>query len=174
MSIRIFTPFPVLKTQRLILRQLSPADDNEIFLLRSDATINKYLDRNPAKSIEDARMFIKNINNSIQNNDSIYWGITLDGQKQLIGTICLFDFSADESKAEIGYELLAEFQGKGIMQEAVSKVIDYALHQLQLTSIEAVTHAENQHSFRLLKKFNFKPYKKSDNNFIIYLLQAGS
>jgi ribosomal-protein-alanine N-acetyltransferase len=170
---RIFTPFPVLKTQRLVLRQLTPGDDQEIFLLRSDENINRYLDRKPAKSIEDARKFIKNINTSIQTNDSIYWGISLDVKQPLIGTVCLFDFSADNSKAEIGYELLPGFQRQGIMQEAVSIVIDYALNQLKLIDIEAVSHSENQHSVRLLEKFNFKMNKTGDNNFIIYILNAG-
>jgi ribosomal-protein-alanine N-acetyltransferase len=34
-----FTPFPVLKTERLFLRQLQTEDANEIFLLRSDDTV---------------------------------------------------------------------------------------------------------------------------------------
>lgn len=170
---RIFTPFPVLKTQRLVLRQLMPSDDQEIFLLRSDEILNKYLDRKPAKSIEDAREFIKNINTSVQNNDSVYWGISLNVQQQLIGTVCLFDFSTDNSKSEIGYELLAGFQGQGIMQEAVSTVIDYALNQLKLINIEAVSHSENQQSVKLLENFNFKINKKADNNLIIYILKAG-
>ena len=50
-----FTPFPVLETERYILRQLSLSDDNEIFILRSDKEVNKYLDRPIAKTIEDAK-----------------------------------------------------------------------------------------------------------------------
>ena len=53
-----FTPFPVLKTERLTLRQLSVNDDKEIFALRSDKQVNKYLDRDLSNSIEDARKLI--------------------------------------------------------------------------------------------------------------------
>ena len=125
MGDRNFKQFPVLKTERLILRQLVSSDDNEIFALRSNENINKYLDRKPSKSINDARAFIQTINKNIQRNDSIYWGITLNGTDKLIGTICLFDFSDDNLKAEIGYEILPDFQGKGMMQEAISKVINF-------------------------------------------------
>src|SRR5829696_2634771 len=118
-----FTPFPVLKTERLTMRQLRSSDDKEIFALRSDDNVNKYLERKASKSFDDARNFIQTINENIQRNDSIYWAITLNGTDKLIGTICLFDFSDDNSKAEIGYELLPGFQGNGIMQEATSKVI---------------------------------------------------
>ncbi|MEO6550457.1 MAG: GNAT family N-acetyltransferase, partial [Ferruginibacter sp.] len=123
MTNKIFTPFPVLKTDRLILRQLAITDDNEIFALRSDDSVNRYLDRRPSKSIEDAKSFIQAINEIIQKNDSIYWAISLSGK--LIGTICLFKFADDNSKAEIGYELLPIYQGKGFMQEAASKVLEF-------------------------------------------------
>src|SRR5688500_12084038 len=137
-----FTPFPVLKTERLTLRQLVSDDANEIFALRSDGNVNKYLDRKPSKSIDDAKRFIQTIDENIQRNDSIYWAITLNGTDKLIGTICLFEFSDDNLKAEIGYELLPDFQGKGIMQEATSKVIDFGIQHIGLNSIEAYTHCE--------------------------------
>jgi ribosomal-protein-alanine N-acetyltransferase len=73
MADKNFTPFPVLKTERLTLRQLISSDDKEIFALRSDDNVNKYLDRKPSKSIDDARNFIQTINENIQRNDSVYW-----------------------------------------------------------------------------------------------------
>ena len=165
-----FTPFPVLKTARLTLRQLRSSDDKEIFALRSDDNVNKYLGRKPSKTIDDAKNFIQAINENIQRNDSIYWAITLNGSDKLIGTTCLFGFSGDNLKAEIGYELLPDFQGKGIMQEAVSKVIDFGIQHIGLNSIEAYTHSENQSSTRLLEKLNFKSHSAADENFRIFKL----
>jgi ribosomal-protein-alanine N-acetyltransferase len=149
-----FTPFPTLKTSRLTLRQLAITDDNEIFALRSDDSVNRYLDRQPSKSIEDAKSFIDAITENINKNESIYWAITLSGK--LIGTICLFEFADDNTKAEIGYELLPAYQGKGLMQEALAKILEFAFQQIGLDSIEAYTHSENQDSTKLLEKFNFK------------------
>ncbi|HZF64667.1 MAG TPA: GNAT family N-acetyltransferase [Chitinophagaceae bacterium] len=165
-----FTPLPVLKTERLTLRQLRINDDKGIFALRSDADVNKYLNRKRSKSIDDAKNFIQIINENIQRNNSIYWAITLNGTDKLIGTICLFDFSDDNLKAEIGYELLPGFQGKGIMQEAASKVIDFGIQQIGLTSIEAYTHSENQSSTTLLEKLNFKRHSAADDNLMIFKL----
>ena len=165
-----FRPFPVLKTERLILRQLVSSDDEEVFALRSNNEVNKYLGRKASKTIEDAKSFIKTINENIQNNNSIYWAITLKGTDKLIGTICLYEFSNDQLKAEIGYELLPSFQGKGIMQEASSKVIEFAVLSMGLNSIEAYTHSENQSSTRLLEKLNFEKYKAADNNLVIFRL----
>ena len=170
MEDRNFTPFQVLKTERLLLRQLRSTDDKEIFALRSNDDVNKYLDRKPGKSIDDAKNFIQTINENIRRNNSVYWAITLNGADKLIGTICLFNFSEDHSKAEIGYELLPDFQGKGIMQEAISKVIDFGFQHARLQSIEAYTHSENQSSTRLLEKLSFKKVGAADENLLIFKL----
>jgi ribosomal-protein-alanine N-acetyltransferase len=155
MTTRNFTPFPVLTTKRLTLRQLSIDDKEGIFELRSDAEINKYLDRDPSKTVDDAVKFIARINESIQNNNSLYWVISLAETKEFAGTICLFDFSAENNSCEIGYELITKFQGQGIMQEAIKAVIDYAFRTLSIRKIVACTHSENERSTKLLLKFNF-------------------
>lgn len=159
---RNFTPFPILTTERLTLRQLSIDDQQDIFALRSDTEINKYLGREPSKTIEDAINFIKKINDNIKNNNCIYWVISLTRTKTFVGTICLFDFSNEKNSCEIGYELLTKFQGQGIMKEATEVVIDYAFQTLQFQKIVAFTHNENQNSTKLLTKFNFLQSKEVD------------
>jgi ribosomal-protein-alanine N-acetyltransferase len=155
MADRNFTTFPILTTERLTLRQLATEDRLDIFALRSDAEINKYLDRKPSKTIEDAINFIDTVNDNIQKNNSIYWAITLSGTKKVVGTICLYDFSNEKNSCEIGYELLKKFQGQGIMKEAAEKVIDYAFQIVQFQKIVAFTHNQNQNSTNLLTKLNF-------------------
>jgi len=152
MENRNLKTFPILTTERLILRELLDSDVTEIFLLRSDALINKYLDRQPSKTLEDALNFIK----KIKNNSLSYWAITQKENEKLIGTICLFDFSEELKKCEIGYELLTEYQGKGIMSESAKKIIEYAIQTLGLKTIDAYTHKENQSSTKLLIELKFE------------------
>jgi len=170
---RTFTPFPILATERLTLRQLVINDEREIFTLRSDSEINKYLDRQLSNTIDDARNFINKVNENINKNDSLYWAITLSDKNVLIGTICLFSFSDETDKCEIGYELLTNFQGQGIMTEAVEKVIDFAFNTIKVQKIEAFFHIDNQSSIKLLEKFSFKDSNKpdkTDTNLVCYHL----
>ncbi len=170
---RNFTPFPILTTERLTLRQLSTDDQHTIFALRSDAEINKYLGRAPSKTIEDAINFINIVNDNIQKNDSIYWVITLTKTKTFVGTICLFDFSNEKNKCEIGYELLTNFQGQGIMKEATEKVINYAFNIIGLQKIDAFTHNGNKNSTKLLQKVGFTKSIEADKenpDFTIFTL----
>jgi [ribosomal protein S5]-alanine N-acetyltransferase len=157
-----FTSFPILTTERLTLRQLSTDDRQNILALRSDPEINKYLGREPGKTIEDAINFINKVNDNIKSNNSLYWVITLTKTNTFVGTICLFDFSNEKNSCEIGYELMRKFQGQGIMREAAEAVIDYSFQTLQFQKIVAFTHNKNQHSTKLLTKFNFLQSKEAD------------
>lgn len=150
-----FSPFPQLVTDRLILRQLSLNDAEEVFILRSDETVNKYLARPRATTIDDAKAFIERINLAIDTNHSIFWAICFIGDPKLIGTICLWNFSEEENKAEIGYELLPQFHGKGIMQEAFLKVVEFGFQNLRLHSIEACTTLQNKSSIKILERNYF-------------------
>lgn len=161
---RTFTPFPILTTERLTLRQLVTNDEQEIFSLRSDDEINKFLDRKRAKTIDDARSFIDKISENIKNNNSIYWAITFRDKDILVGTICLFSFSDENDNCEIGYELLKNFQGQGIMQEALEKVIDYAFNTIKVRNIQAFFHRDNQSSTKLLERFSFRNSNEPDKS----------
>lgn len=173
-----FMPFPILATERLTLRQLVIDDEQVIFTLRSDSEINKYLNRQVSNTVEDARNFISKVNENIDKNDSVYWAITLGDQNILVGTICLFSFSVENGKCEIGYELLTNFQGQGIMTEAVEKVIDYAFNTIKVQKIEAFLHRDNQSSINLLEKFSFRnssePDKSNPELICYYFTKSGN
>jgi [ribosomal protein S5]-alanine N-acetyltransferase len=169
-----FNPFPEFIKNDLRLRQLSLSDENEIFLLRSDEMVQKYLDRPFAKTLDDAREFIKKVNNGISENEWIYWAITPLKQETIAGTICLWNFSWTDNKAEIGYELLPDYHGKGIMQEAINIILDYAFNTLMLASVDAILVPENLKSVRVLERNNFikvhKPSEYSSDKTITYYL----
>lgn len=154
--------FPILTTDRLTLRKLSKNDSEEILQLRSNTEINKYLDRKPSETIEDALNFINSIIAN-ESDDLFYWAITKTDENKLIGTICLFEFIDDVKKCEIGYELLTEHNGKGFMLEAAQKVIEFATKTLGIKTIDAITHKHNQSSTKLLQKLNFKQLEQTVN-----------
>jgi [ribosomal protein S5]-alanine N-acetyltransferase len=155
MAISGFIPFPRLATARLILRQLEERDAPEIFLLRSNEMVNQFINRPKAETINDAHQFIQNINARIEKNQALYWAIVPKNDTKLAGTICLFGFDDKENKAEIGYELLPDHQGMGIMQEAFASVVAYCFEHMNLECIEASTHAQNAASIKLLEKNEF-------------------
>lgn len=159
-----FNPFPTFHTQRLILRPLTLQDEQEIFELRSNDAVNQFLDRPKAQSLKDAQQFIQKITDTIQKNEGVYWVIALQHDPKLIGSIALWNFAPEENMAEIGFELHPQYQGQGIMREALTKVIEFCFTTIQLQTIEAWTHINNVSSIRLLEKNHFipKPNQEQD------------
>ncbi len=149
--------FPVIMNERILLRQLSIDDKNEIFELRSETLVNRYLDRAPCLTVEDAQSFIHTINEYIKNGNALYWAITVPPSNSVVGTICLFDFSTEKNTCEIGYELQVKHHGKGIMKDAIRLVIDHAFQMLKVEKIFAASHCQNHPSTRLLLLSGFVP-----------------
>ena len=173
-----FTPFPELKTEKLLLRRLREDDAHELFLLRTDDRVNQYIDRPKLKHVVEASDFISRINTNIKQNECLYWAVTLIDNPKLIGTSCLWQFSDDRTIAEIGYELMPNYQGQGIMHEVLSRVIEFGFTSLELYQIDAYVHRDNLSSTKLLEKHNFQQdmqridSKNTDN--IIFTKTAGN
>lgn len=150
-----FTPFPVLETERLTLRELNLNDAKAIFGLRTNKEINEFLDRKIPRNLSEARAFIDLISNLTTNNKGIFWVIESKSNHQLMGTIGLRHFEDEDDYAEIGYEIDPVYQQKGFMSEAFGAVLNFGFEKLALKNIEAFTHYNNEASIALLEKQNF-------------------
>lgn len=164
-----FSAFPKLEKDKLFLRKLSLDDAEEIFSLRSNDEVNKYIDRTKTISIDEAAAFINKVNIGVANNNWFYWAVCFKDNPKLIGTICLWNFNEKENKAEVGYELHPAYHGKGIASEALSKIIEFGFDVVQLNKIEAYTHKDNSASTNLLEKFGFvrDPQEESKIDFAV-------
>ncbi|GAA3768849.1 GNAT family N-acetyltransferase [Flavobacterium ginsengiterrae] len=150
-----FTPFPVIETERLLLRRITNDDVNEVFELRSNPETMKYIPRPLVKNNEDALAHIAMIDEKIETNVGINWAITLKDNPKLLGIIGYYRMQPENYRAEIGYMLSPDFHGKGIIPEAVNVLLKYGFEDLKLHSIEAVIDPENYASEKVLQKCGF-------------------
>ena len=163
-------PFPTIKTERFILRQLNPDDAEALYSIRSNAEVNRYIDRAPPSTLEDVYHFINTINEKIANSLCMYWAIQYQDNNELIGTTCLFNFSDPPDSAEIGYELSPDHQGKGVMREIIPFVIHYAFTNRGVTLLDAIIHPQNLASIKLVNQFDFKQAESHVEGFSRYSL----
>jgi len=150
-----FNPFPKLETERLVLRRLTTDDAAAVFRLRSNPETMKYVPRPLAVTVDDALGHIALIDEKINSNTGINWAITLKGNPEFIGIIGNFRIEPENYRAEIGYMLLPEFNGQGIISEAIARVVRYGFEEMRLHSIEAIIDPDNLASARVLEKNNF-------------------
>ena len=163
--------FSTLTTERLFLRELRLADAAEIFRLRSDPSVNQFVDRPRAVTIDDATDFIHKIIGIIANNEGLFWAITLIGEEKLIGAVVYWNVEPEIDKAEIGYELLPEYQGKGIVSEAVSKVLEFGFEELKFKIITADPKKGNMASISLLERLQFDKIGETEGGYLSYELR---
>jgi ribosomal-protein-alanine N-acetyltransferase len=150
-----FNPFPQLTTARLLLRKLETTDAKQLFTLRSDKNVMKYIGKKPMQTIDEATDFINLINDNVNNNSGINWAITLKEPAKLIGVIGLWRIIKEHYRAEIGYMLLPEYWQKGLTKEAILKVIEYGFNELKLHSIQGNINDTNIASGKALESTGF-------------------
>ncbi|WP_243521612.1 GNAT family N-acetyltransferase [Bacillus pseudomycoides] len=161
--------FPILETERLILRELTESDAQSILNCFSNTDVLRYYGQNPLKSIDQVKQIIRNFVESYNEKHGIKCGIELKGTKGIIGTIGFHDWSSEHKRANISYALFPEQWRNGYATEAVSQVISYGFHILHLTRIGAIVFLENESSNKLLTKLGFKKEGVLQN----YLYQNG-
>lgn len=152
---KCFNPFPILETERLLLREIKVEDVKDLYEILSDVEVAKYDYFYPLKSDSEVIKFIKRYKKELEENEEITWGIILKTTNKLIGTCCLGDFDEGAKRAEIGYSIAKLEWGKGYATEAVKVVIDFGLNVMELNRIEANITPGNDASVRVLKKVNF-------------------
>ncbi len=150
-----FLPFPNLESDRLLLRQVSVNDAAEVFALRSNPETMKYIPRPLVTTVEEALEHVKLINSKIESGEGINWAITEKGNPKLLGIIGHYRIKWEHFRSEIGYMLLPEAQGKGIITEAIQLLIDYGFDEMKMHSLEAIIDPDNQASARVLEKNKF-------------------
>lgn len=147
--------FPMLETARITLRPLTLEDADTILFLRSDIRTIQYLDRDPMRSVLEAREHIAFLNGGFLKSDCIIWGIELKATGELIGTIAYHRIDKPHYRAELGYMIHPDYWRKGYMSEVLERVIDFGFKNMHCHTLEAQVNPHNVASIQILQKFNF-------------------
>lgn len=148
--------FPLLETDRLLLREIIEEDSQKIFDCFSNENVTRFYGQDSFTSIEQAKQLIDLYANQYLEKRGIRWGIELKETKEIIGTIGFHTWSTKHKRAEIGYELQPAYWRNGYATEAVTKILSYGFNELGLTRVGAVVFIENDASNRLLTKLGFQ------------------
>ena len=147
--------FPILETDRLILRQVTNDDAGSLLKYLSDKEVMNYVGLEPFKSIEDSLDEISWYQSILEKKTGIRWGITLKNQGEVIGSCGFLNWVARHYRSEIGFELSKDYWGKGIASEALKAVIQYGFEEMNLQRIEALIEPPNIPSQKLVEKHGF-------------------
>ena len=152
----VFKSFPILETDRLILRETRLSDAPELFANYSDMDVMRQMGGELHAELEETVDMIRRYHGWYSQKVLVRWGISLKGgDDKLIGTVGVQGLDTEARKAELGYELNKQYWGQGIMSEVVLQVMRYGFDVMELQRIEAGTDGINERSHGLLKKLGF-------------------
>ena len=152
----IFTSFPEFESERLLFRKISLSDAKDLFHIRSNDDVMRYLDIVRFESISDAEKMVRTLEESYNKETGINWAIVEKLSNNFIGYFGFWRMVFEHCRAEIGYALKPEYWGKGYMYETINKIVRFGFDEMKLHSIEANVNPDNEKSKRVLERIGFK------------------
>ncbi|QKJ66252.1 GNAT family N-acetyltransferase [Deefgea piscis] len=148
--------FPVLHTERLILREIVDADAQALFAIHGCAEVMRYFGSDPLMELAQAKALVATFSHwRGEGNSGIRWGISQKSDGKLLGSCGFFRWNHAWRSAMVGYELAQSAWGQGLMQEALAAILPYGFHAMNLNRIEAQIHPDNAASLQLMPKLGF-------------------
>lgn len=147
--------YPILETERLVLRQLTPHDAEDLFEYFSQDQVMQYYDLETFKALEDANNIIIHFNNEFEKGKGFRWALELKSEKKVIGTCGYHNWHQEHCKAEIGYELNPAFWQQSYMKEAILPILTFGFETMGLHRVEAFIDPSNISSEKLLQSLHF-------------------
>ena len=149
------TDFPVLQTERLLLREIQNEDALDILEYLSDKDVMKYYGMEPFQSLEDVLEEVEWYKSIQIKQTGIRWGITLKENGKVLGSCGFLNWDKRHFRTEIGYELHKNYWGQGLASEALKAVVQYGFEHMGLERIQALIEPPNLSSQSLLEKHDF-------------------
>jgi [ribosomal protein S5]-alanine N-acetyltransferase len=144
------------ETERLLLRELLPADEEAFFAMDSDPEVHRYLGNKPLKSIEEARTVIQFVREQYVAYGIGRWAAIEKATGNFIGWSGLKFVTELENNHrnyyDIGYRLDKRYWGKGYATESAKAALEYAFVHMNVKEIIGSAHVDHIKSRKALEK----------------------
>ncbi len=145
-----------LETERLILREVLPTDEDGLFELDSNPNVQKYLGNKPVQNREEIKKLIQNLRQQYIDNGIARWAVLDKKTEEFIGwsgiKLIQEPMNNHINFYELGYRLIEKYWGKGIATETTIALVNYAFENLQTESLYAICDIKNKGSKNVLEK----------------------
>ena len=147
-----------LETDRLIIRDHKESDLSDYHKWISDSDLMYYIDWKTSSVEESQKDLIETIKENTNPNRTNYFFAMLEKEtKSYIGAV---GFTIKSKKvntgiAECGYFLMKKYWRKGIVVEAITKILEFAFEELNLHKMTASCDKENNASEKVMQKCGF-------------------
>mgnify|MGYP001133751685 CR=1 FL=1 len=142
-------------TNRLLLRQFNESDLENVFKGLSHPDVIKHYGIS-FESLEATKEQIAWFADLEKDGTGIWFAVCSSDNKTFYGAGGLNSLNKKHKKAEIGFWLMPEFWGQGIMKEAMPLICDYGFYELGLHRIEGFVESDNLNCKNAMAKLDFQ------------------
>ena len=143
---------PEIETERLLLRQFTPADlDEYTRIIFADPDVTRFLPRRDIPPRQRAERVLNYFGEHWLKNGYGDWAVTDRAHAGLIGH-CGLNFIPEAGEVEVEYSLAKPYWGRGIATEAARASVRYGFEALQMEHIIALADPQNIASRRVMEK----------------------
>ena len=150
-----FITFPSIETKNILLRKIDRSDVHDFFEMRNNRKMHEYTNTPVDKNTEETNAFIDKMNNGLDAKKWMVWAIEHKQSNKVIGSISIWNLEKEAKRGELGYGIVPNYQGLGLMKEALLSVIAYGFDVMKLKILEAYTEENNRSSIKLLESCKF-------------------
>ncbi|MGG6311724.1 GNAT family N-acetyltransferase [Paenibacillus macerans] len=143
--------FPVLESERLLLRGLVPEDSEAMYRCMTDPAVRAFTQINPGKLLFPGRLY-RYFEESYRTLRDLHFAVESMEERRWIGLCSLQYWSAEGKTARLGYLLAPAHWNRGYATEAARCLLDFGFGTLGLDRIEARCRTDNPASERVLQK----------------------
>ena len=145
-------PFPLLRTERLVLREFTPGDAPELRQIAQAREVARTMLRLPHPYDEGvAEEWIASLRPMFESGTATTFALVLREGGTLLGTVSLYT-SAQEGSGLLGFWIGVPYWNQGYAPEAVAEVVRYGFEDRSLRLIRANRFGSNTASGRVLGK----------------------
>ncbi|WP_026835695.1 GNAT family N-acetyltransferase [Eubacterium xylanophilum] len=142
-----------LETERLILRKFEVSDASDMYNnWAGDPLVSEFLTWPYHTDIEVTKKILAIWEKKYSDKFYMNWAIVEKSTNNVIGSIGVVDFKESVKSAEIGYALSRMYWGRGIMPEALKRVMDFLFDDVGFNRVAACHDTDNPKSGRVMEK----------------------
>ncbi len=151
-----FSPYPIIETERLILRKPTLRDSEGLFELCRRVETSKFSPWNPHKSLSETREMIKfKLSNVRKGIIPPFFAVEEKESGRIVGTASFVSTDESYKIIEIGYSVLSDCWGMGYGTEAAWGLTGYAFDRMEAQRVFAKVLPDNTASIAVLEKLGF-------------------
>jgi RimJ/RimL family protein N-acetyltransferase len=149
--------FTRIESESLRIRRFKDSDLAPFLAYRNDPKVARYQSWDACDE-EEARAILREMQSAQPGVPGEWFQFAIESKETgaLIGECALRVDQHEPYRAEIGFTLAREYQGRGFASEAVSVLLDYAFGTLGLHRVVAIVDCRNAPSVALLERVGMR------------------